>query len=91
MPGGLSELFAMIQDEFGVDIEDPRDAAQTTPSELIAYVLDSAPEVGGPMSDAERRQYVEEVLGELMEQALGVTRYDEESTFAEILRSARGH
>jgi hypothetical protein len=89
MPAGLGELFAMIQDEFGVDIEDPRDAAQTTPSELITYLLDSAPDVGGPMSDAERREYVEDVLGELMEQVLGITRYDEESTFAEIVRSAR--
>jgi hypothetical protein len=89
MPAGLSELFAIMEEELGVEIPDADDAAQTTPGELIAHVLETVPEVGGPMSDAERREYVETVFQELMEQVLGITRYDEESTFAEILRSAR--
>ena len=89
MPAGLGELFALMEEELGVDIWDPEEAAQTTPGELVAHVLETVPDVGGPMSDAERREYVETVLEELMEQVLGITRYDEDATFAEILRSAR--
>lgn len=89
MPAGLSELFASMEEELGVDIWDPEEAAQTTPDELIAHVLETVPDVGGPMSDAERREFVETVLEELMEQILGITQYDEGATFAEILRSAR--
>jgi hypothetical protein len=89
MPAGLGELFALVEEELGVDIWDPEEAAQTTPTELIAHVLETVPDVGGSMSDVERREYVGTVLEELMEQVLGITQYDEEATFAEILRSAR--
>jgi hypothetical protein len=89
MPAGLGEFFAIMEEELGIDISDPDEAAQTTPDELIAHVLETAPDIGGPMSDPERREYVETVLEELMEQVLGITQYDEGATFAEILRSAR--
>jgi hypothetical protein len=89
MPAGLGELFAIMEEELGVDIWDPDEAAQTTPGELIDHVLQTVPDVGGPMSDGARREYVETMLEELMEQVLGITRYDENATFAEILRSAR--
>jgi hypothetical protein len=89
MPAGLGELFALMEEELGVDIWDPEEASQTTPGELIAHVLETVPDVGGPMSEAQRREYVETVLEELMEQVLGITRYDEDATFAEILRLAR--
>ena len=89
MPAGLGEFFATIEEELGVDIWDPDEAAQTTPDELITHVLETMPDIGGPMSDAERREYVETVLEELMEQVLGITQYDDSATFAEILRSAR--
>jgi hypothetical protein len=89
MPAGLGELFALMEEELGVDIWDAEEAAQTTPGELVAHVLDTVPDVGGPMSDAQRREYVETTLEELMEHVLGITRYDENTTFAEILRSAR--
>jgi hypothetical protein len=89
MPAGLDELFALMEEELGVDIWDREEAAQTTPGELIAHILQTVPDVGGPMSDAQRREYVETMLEELMEHVLGITRYDEEVTFAEILRAAR--
>ena len=89
MPAGLGEFFAAMEEELGVDIWDPDEAAQTTPDELVAHVLETVPDVGGPMSEAERREYVETVLAELMEQVLGITQYDDSATFAEILRSAR--
>ena len=89
MPAGLGELFASMEEELGVDIWDPDEAAQTTPDELITHVLETVPDIGGPMSEAERREYVETVLEELMEQILGITQFDETATFAEILRAAR--
>jgi hypothetical protein len=89
MPAGLGEFFASMEEELGVDIWDPDEAAQTTPDELIDHVLETVPDVGGEMSHTQRRDYVESVLQELMEQVLGITQYDEGATFAEILRSAR--
>jgi hypothetical protein len=89
MPAGLGELFASMEEELGVDIWDPDEAAQTTPDELITHVLETVPDVGGAMSESARREYVETVLEELMEQILGITQYDETATFAEIVRAAR--
>ncbi len=89
MPAGLGELFASMEEELGVDIWDPDEAAQTTPDELITHVLETVPDVGGAMSESARGEYVETVLEELMEQILGITQYDETATFAEIVRAAR--
>jgi hypothetical protein len=89
MPAGLGELFALMEEELGVDIWDPGEASHTTPTELVDHVLYTVPDVGGSLSDAGRREYVETVLEELMDQVLGITQYDQNSTFAEILRSAR--
>jgi hypothetical protein len=88
MPAGLGELFALLEEELGIDIW-ADDAAQTTPADFIDHVLDAAPEVGGPMSAAQRRSYVEGLIQELMDEVLGISEYDEDATFAEILRSAR--
>ncbi len=88
MPAGLGDLFALLEEELGIDIW-AEDAAQTTPVDLIAHILETEPEVGGPMSDPQRREYVEAVLRELMDQVFGITEYDEDATFAEIVRSAR--
>jgi hypothetical protein len=88
MPAGLGELFALLEEELGIDIW-ADDAAQTTPADFIEHVLEAAPEAGGPMTDNQRRQYVESLLQELMDEVLGISEYDEDATFAEILRSAR--
>jgi hypothetical protein len=88
MPAGLGELFALLEEELGIDIWTD-DASHTSPTDFIEHVLDMAPEVGGPMSDTQRRAYVEGLVQELMDEVLGITDYDEDATFAEILRSAR--
>jgi hypothetical protein len=67
MPAGLGELFAVLEEELGVDIWDPEEAARTTPDELIDHVLQTMPDVGGSLTDAQRRDYVETTLEELME------------------------
>jgi hypothetical protein len=89
MPAGLDEFFALMEEELGVDIWDRDEAAQTTPGELVAHVLQTVPDIGGPLSDTQRREYVETMVEELMEQVLGITRYDEDATFAEIFRTSR--
>ena len=80
----LGELFASVEEEFDV----PLDAAATahmSPQELVEHM----PEPGERMDDDERRDYVDSVLGELMAQVLGITRYDADTPFHEIVRSAR--
>lgn len=89
MPAGLRELFAALEEELGVDIWDADEAAQTTPAEMLRHVLDTVPDVGGAMPDGDRRDFVTTTIEELIESVLGVTHYDEDTTFAEIVRSAR--
>ncbi|MHB1072798.1 MAG: hypothetical protein ACYC3Q_08230 [Gemmatimonadaceae bacterium] len=89
MPIDLSALITSVEDEFGVEIENADAAEVTTPRELALYIVENMPEPGEHMDDDERRDYVESVLGELIAQVLGITRYDEESTFGEILQRSR--
>lgn len=89
MPVDLSALITSVEDEFGVEIENADAAEVTTPRELALYIVENMPEPGEHMDEDERRDYVESVLGELIAQVLGITRYDEESTFGEILQRSR--
>lgn len=84
----LGELFASVEEEFDV----PLDAAATafmSPRELVEHLVEHMPEPGERMDDEERRDYIDSVLGELMAQVLGITRYDEEMAFHAIVRSSR--
>ena len=84
----LGELFASIQEEFDVDLEEAT-ARYMSPRELVEYVVEHMPEPGERMDEEERRDYVDSVLGELMAQVLGITRYDEDTPFGELVKSAR--
>ena len=94
-PGGfqrmsvdLGELFASVEEEFDVPLD--TDATRhMSPRELVEHIVENMPEPGERMDDEERRDYIDSVLGELMAQVLGITRYDEEMPFHEIVRSAR--
>ena len=89
MPVDLSALITAVEDEFDVEIENADAAEVTTPRELTTYIVENMPEPGEFMDEQDRQDYVESVLGELIAQVLGVTRYNEESTFGEILQAAR--
>ena len=104
MPVDLSALITSVEDEFGVEIDNADAAEVTTPRELAQYIVEgraedpgplaryiveNMPEPGEHMDEDERIEYVESVLGELIAQVLGITRYDEESTFGEILQRSR--
>lgn len=84
----LGEFFAGVEEEFDVAI-DAGSAPHMSPRELRDYIVEHMPEPGERMDDDERRDYIESVLGELMAQVLGITRYDEELPFAQIVQHAR--
>lgn len=80
----LDEFFAGVEEEFGVDLDDQTDILDT-PGAVIEYVA-SATAPGDGMDEDEHRDHVASVIGELMAQALGITRYREDSRFLQDLR-----
>jgi hypothetical protein len=84
----LGEFFASVEEEFDVDV-DGAGGPHMSPRELSEYIVEHMPEPGERMDDEERRDYIDAIIGELMAQVLGITRYDEESTFAQIVQHAR--
>jgi hypothetical protein len=81
--GALEEFFAGVDEEFGVGIGPDRELLRT-PGDVIDYVVgETAPTDG--MTDDEHRDHVAAIVGELMAQALGITRYGEDSRFREDL------
>lgn len=84
MSWALAEFYAAVAEEFGVAIgEDDRDYLPT-PRAVIDHVVETAtPRDMGP---EEWRDHVAAVVGEIMAQSLGITRYSEDSRFVEDLR-----
>ena len=84
MSGRLEEFFASIEEEFGVGEDADRDTFET-PGDVIEYIVSETSPTDG-MTDEEHRDHVASVIGELMAQALGITRYTEDSRFLQDLR-----
>src|SRR2546430_2115830 len=84
MSGALEELFARVDEEFGVDISGASQGTLKTPGDVIEYLLGETEPSDG-MSPEEHRDHLAAVLGELMAQTLGVTRYSENSRFLQDL------
>jgi hypothetical protein len=84
MSGALEEFFAGIDEEFGVDISIGHRHTLKTPGDVIDYLVAETSPTDG-MDPEEHRDHVAAVLGELMAQALGVTRYREDSRFLQDL------
>ena len=80
----LDEFFAGVEEEFGVDLDDQRDIFDT-PGAVIDYVVSETRPSDG-MDDEEHRDHIASVIGELMAQTLGITRYREDSRFLQDLR-----
>jgi hypothetical protein len=83
MSGALEEFFAGVGEEFGIDMSGGRDMLKT-PGDVIEYIVAETSPTDG-MNSEEHRDYVAAVLGELMAQALGVTRYNDDSRFLQDL------
>jgi hypothetical protein len=84
MSGALEEFFAGVDEEFGVDSSGGGREMFKTPGDVIDYVVAATSATDG-MDPEEHRDHVAAVLGELMAQALGVTRYREDSRFLQDL------
>jgi hypothetical protein len=85
MSWALDEFFAGVEEEFGVDIGDAERDTLDTPGAVIDFVAESSHPRDG-MDDEEHRDHIASIVGELMAQTLGVTRYREESRFVQDLR-----
>jgi hypothetical protein len=83
MGAALEEFFAGVGDEFGVDL-DTEVVQFRTPGQVIDFIADQTAPPDG-MDVDEHREHIASVLGEIMAQTLGITRYDEDSRFVEDL------
>jgi hypothetical protein len=81
----LDEFFAGVEEEFGLSIAEGDRGLLDTPGAVVDFVAGSTAPADG-MDEAEHRDHVASVVGELMAQSLGVTRYREDSRFIEDLR-----
>jgi hypothetical protein len=81
----LDEFFSCVEDEFQVSIPDDRRELLTTPGLVIDHLVEHS-DAATELDEDDRRDHIASVLGELMAQALGVTRYTEDSRFAEDLK-----
>jgi hypothetical protein len=82
MSGALDEFFAAVEEEFRVDFAE-RELFRT-PGAVIDYVVENTTP-GDGMDPEEHRDHVAAVVGELMAQTLGITRYQEDSRFLQDL------
>jgi hypothetical protein len=84
MSGPLDEFFAGVEEEFDVDFAERKDTLFRTPGEVIDFVADQTSPADG-MDSEEHRDHVAAIVGEIMAQTLGITRYQEDSRFLQDL------
>ncbi|HVX40859.1 MAG TPA: hypothetical protein VHB25_14910 [Gemmatimonadaceae bacterium] len=82
MSWALDELFAAVEEEFGVAVVDAE--SLETPGSVIDYIVENTSPSDG-MDDEDYRDHVAGVLGEIMARTIGVTRYSESSRFVQDL------
>jgi hypothetical protein len=85
MSWALDQFFASVEDEFDVAIAVADREYLATPGDVIDFVAEATVR-DDTMDDDEHREHIAAVIGELMAQTLGVTRYSEDSRFVEDLR-----
>lgn len=85
MSWALDQFFASVEDEFDVAIAVADREYLATPRDVIDFVAETTVR-DDTMDDDEHREQIAAVIGELMAQTLGVTRYNEDSRFVEDLR-----
>lgn len=85
MAWALDEFFASVEEEFAIDIPDVDRDSLTTPGEVVDYLVEYS-KTAGDLEEEDRRDHIAGVIGEIMAQTLGITRYRETSRFVEDLR-----
>ena len=78
----IEEFLAAVEEEFGVEIDADSRLLQT-PGDVIDFLVESTSPADG-MDDDEHREHIASVLGELLAQTLGVTRYTEATRFQDM-------
>ena len=84
MSGALDDFFAAVEEEFGVDFVERERELFRTPGAVIEFVAENAQPADG-MDPDEHRDHIAAVIGEIMAQTLGITRYQEDSRFLQDL------
>lgn len=85
MPWALDEFFEMLEEEFDVDIPDVERDQLGTPGDVIDWLVENST-TAAELDEDDRREHIAGVVGEIMAQTLGITRYRETSRFVEDLR-----
>ena len=84
MPWALDEFFETLEEEFDVDIPDVERQQLGSPGEVIDFLVESSSSAA-ELDEDDRREHIAGVVGEVMAQTLGITRYQEDSRFVEDL------
>lgn len=85
MAWALDEFFSSVEEEFGVSIPDDRRELLATPGMVVDHLLEYST-VASELDEDDRREHISSVLGELIAQALGITRYRDDSRFVEDMK-----
>jgi hypothetical protein len=84
MPWALDEFYEMLEEEFAVDIPDVERDQLATPGDVIDWLVGNSA-TASELDEDDRREHIAGVVGEIMAQTLGITRYRESSRFVEDL------
>ncbi len=85
MTWALDEFFSSVEEEFGVSIPEESRAMLATPGMVVEHLLEHS-SAASELDDEDRREHISSVLGELIAQSLGITRYTDESRFVEDMK-----
>lgn len=85
MTWALDEFFSSVEEEFGVSLPDASREMLATPGLVVDYLLEHS-DVASELDEDDRREHLSSVLGELIAQSLGITRYGDDSRFVEDMK-----
>lgn len=85
MSWALDEFFSSVEEEFGVSIPDDSRELLATPGMVVEHLLEHST-VASELDEEDRREHISSVLGELIAQSLGITRYRDDSRFVEDMK-----
>lgn len=85
MTWALDEFFSNVEEEFGVSIPEESRELLATPALVVDYLLEHS-DAATDLDEEDRREHLSSVLGELIAQSLGITRYRDDSRFVEDMK-----
>ena len=85
MTWALDEFFSSVEEEFGVSIPEVSREMLATPGLVVDYLVEHS-DAASELDEEDRRDHLSSVLGELIAQSLGITRYRDDSRFVEDMK-----